>query len=654
MNRSRGISPFVLGLISFFLLNISFFGMNYWKRGTFNLSPLYVELLVTFYFIWLFVSLFTKKFRFDFSRRYQALMLLLIRSTIYMVYCLALMVVFVGLRGFSRIHIFGTCGLLFVTEVVVFSVYYISSHKTNISYAGWDAAKPKVKLLPVLLVGDFVLVTFVFLIVNYFKRGTFGLSNEYEKLLLIIYGSWFVSALMTRKFNADFRNYYFAMAQWTKAVVFMCAIMAVLVFAFELFYYSRFQIVGFFIILMFSESVLYFVYYVLTGNGKNGGDIESVEEIKTIIKQDALNLDIDIDELRLSLTSPIRNKLHELYLKNFPRTFDFLDQTLDLSRIIRAETTIVNSREMYHLKTIDEHPTRLFINTERINNIRRVNRYFLEVHKMLLPSGYFVGRANTIDLYRKWFFEKYPKYFAQIFYFANFIFRRVFPKLTVTQKVYFTITKGANRAISRAETMGRLCFCGFKIIATREIGNDFYFIAQKVKTSSADQSPSYGPLVRLSRMGLNGNVINTYKFRTMHPYSEYLQEYIHEKNNLQQGGKFKDDFRVTTIGKFMRRTWLDELPMLYNWIKGELNLVGVRPLSFHYFNLYPKDLQELRKRVVPGLIPPFYADLPTTFDEICESERRYIESYLKKPMRIKWLYFWKAINNIVLNGVRSG
>jgi len=81
--------------------------------------------------------------------------------------------------------------------------------------------------------------------VNYLKRGTFILSPEYEKLLLIIYSLWFVTALITKKFDPGFRNYYYAMAQWTKAVIFMAATMAVLIFAFRFFYYSRFQIFGF-------------------------------------------------------------------------------------------------------------------------------------------------------------------------------------------------------------------------------------------------------------------------------------------------------------------------------------------------------------------------------------------------------------------------
>jgi lipopolysaccharide/colanic/teichoic acid biosynthesis glycosyltransferase len=122
---------------------------------------------------------------------------------------------------------------------------------------------------------------------------------------------------------------------------------------------------------------------------------------------------------------------------------------------------------------------------------------------------------------------------------------------------------------------------------------------------------------------------------------------------LLPGGKVRDDFRLTEWGKVMRRLWLDELPMLYNLVKGDLQLFGVRPLSAQYFDMYPKDLQELRMQVKPGLVPPFYADMPETFEEICESERRYIQAYLERPVRTQVGYFWRAFVNIVFKGARS-
>jgi len=139
----------------------------------------------------------------------------------------------------------------------------------------------------------------------------------------------------------------------------------------------------------------------------------------------------------------------------------------------------------------------------------------------------------------------------------------------------------------------------------------------------------------------------------MHPYAEYLQSYIFEKHNLQDGGKFKDDFRVTTLGRFMRKFWIDELPMFVNVLRGDLKIVGVRPLSKHYFNLYTKELQEKRIKFKPGLIPPFYVDNPKTLEEIMASEMKYLEAYEKHPLLTDMKYFFKAFYNIVFKRYRS-
>jgi lipopolysaccharide/colanic/teichoic acid biosynthesis glycosyltransferase len=129
---------------------------------------------------------------------------------------------------------------------------------------------------------------------------------------------------------------------------------------------------------------------------------------------------------------------------------------------------------------------------------------------------------------------------------------------------------------------------------------------------------------------------------------------LYATGNLEEGGKFKNDFRVTSWGRVLRKLWIDELPQFFNFFKGELGLVGVRALSEHYFSLYPPDVQELRLKTKPGLLPPFYADMPKTFDEIVESERRYLLQKLEKPFRTDWKYLWKGVWNIVVKRARSG
>ena len=110
---------------------------------------------------------------------------------------------------------------------------------------------------------------------------------------------------------------------------------------------------------------------------------------------------------------------------------------------------------------------------------------------------------------------------------------------------------------------------------------------------------------------------------------------------------------VRGLGSFLRRFWIDEIPMLINFLKGDMKLVGVRPLSPHFFSLYSEDLQNLRTQFTPGLIPPFYADLPKTFDEIMESERIYLNLCKKSQFKTDVKYFFLALKNILFKGARS-
>lgn len=293
------------------------------------------------------------------------------------------------------------------------------------------------------------------------------------------------------------------------------------------------------------------------------------------------------------------------------------------------------------------------VNYHQINNIQRINKFFEQANRNLEVGQYFVICMETKDSRRTRILNRYPRFISRPYYAMDFVLKRVFPKWKPTKKIYFYLTKGKNRVLSLTEGMGRLYSCGFDVINYSRFGYKTYIIAQKTGKPVYDMEPTYGALVRLSRIGEGGKKIDVYKMRTMHPYSEYLQDFAFRKNSLQEGGKIKDDFRVTGWGRIFRKLWIDELPMLINWLKGEMKIVGVRPLSSHYFSLYPEDVQNLRTKVKPGLVPPFYADMPDTLDEIIESERRYIESYLKKPIRTDIRYFFKAFYNIFVKQARS-
>ena len=151
------------------------------------------------------------------------------------------------------------------------------------------------------------------------------------------------------------------------------------------------------------------------------------------------------------------------------------------------------------------------------------------------------------------FLHKFPAGFELFVLCAGFLVKRVFPKFVLTKKLYFILTRGENRVLSKAETFGRLYSCGFEILDEKVIDKSFYFVAIKVKDPLFPKNPSYGPLIGLERIGKGGKIIKVYKMRTMHPFAEYLQDYVYKKAGLQEGGKFKDDFRVTTLGRIMRK-----------------------------------------------------------------------------------------------------
>lgn len=294
-----------------------------------------------------------------------------------------------------------------------------------------------------------------------------------------------------------------------------------------------------------------------------------------------------------------------------------------------------------------------FGNTQRINDIRRINKYFEAVNERMSEGQYIIACLETKEARKERILNKFIKPVAIPYYVLDFILKRVLPKWKPTRQIYFMITKGRNRVLSLPESLGRLISCGFKIVEHKKITYKTWIVAKKGGKPAFDMQPTYGALIRLERVGKGGKLVKVHKLRTMYPYSEYLQEYIYEKYDLEEGGKFNNDFRNTSYGKLFRKYWIDELPMFINFFRGEMKLVGVRPLSEHYFSLYPEDLQELRVKVKPGLVPPYYADMPEGLEEIQESERNYLEAYLEKPIRTDMRYFFMTFYNIIIKGARS-
>ena len=320
-----------------------------------------------------------------------------------------------------------------------------------------------------------------------------------------------------------------------------------------------------------------------------------------------------------------------------------------------SSTYIVNTDDGNALDTLKGHHTRLIINKLGLTRIRHLNTFLNKANEAMVDGGYLWCHSRTSGLKRDIIVHSHPGFIGKLIYFFHYLWHRVFARMKYTRWFYMWVTKGKNRSYSRVELLGRMYRAGFEVVDERFHMGEFFIIGQKFRAPIWNDEPTYGPLVKLNRVGYNGEMIGVYKFRTMYPYSEYLQPYMLEHVGLQKGGKFAHDYRVNYWGKKLRSSWLDELPMFINILKGQMKLVGVRPLSRQYFSLYTPEMQRLRISVKPGLLPPFYYDAvtPETIEDVQASEKRYIEAYNQRPFATDWRYFWGTIGNILFKHKRS-
>lgn len=281
------------------------------------------------------------------------------------------------------------------------------------------------------------------------------------------------------------------------------------------------------------------------------------------------------------------------------------------------------------------------ITLEDVTLSSKINQNLSKINNKLAINEIYIGFFKTE---KKWIENTLIKYFIPLNYLI--IGLNSIIQLIIGSKSHKI------KKTSKAELYGRLYYNGFEIISEKTVNDNLFFTAKKIGPSST-KNQKYGILINLNRIGKEGKLIKIYKLRSMYPYSEYLQEYIYKQNSLKEGGKFKNDFRIFPFGKHMRKFWIDEIPMLLNILKGDIKLVGVRPLSEQYFNLYPKELQELRTEFKPGLLPPFYVDMPKTLEGIIDSELKYLKLYAKAPIKTDIIYFFKVLSNIFFKGKRS-
>jgi exopolysaccharide biosynthesis polyprenyl glycosylphosphotransferase len=150
-------------------------------------------------------------------------------------------------------------------------------------------------------------------------------------------------------------------------------------------------------------------------------------------------------------------------------------------------------------------------------------------------------------------------------------------------------------------------------------------------TAIAVKCDSKGPaLFKQTRVGQNGRQFEIFKFRSMCEDAEDKKEELMKQNEMDGFMfKIKDDPRVTRVGRFIRKTSIDELPQLFNVIKGDMSLVGTRPPTVDEVSKYKRG-QWRRISIKPGITGLWQISGRNNikdFDSVVELDLKYIDNW---------------------------
>jgi len=186
----------------------------------------------------------------------------------------------------------------------------------------------------------------------------------------------------------------------------------------------------------------------------------------------------------------------------------------------------------------------------------------------------------------------------------------------------FRMTPGVSWAMTAKNVMDRIISFGLLIVLMPV----FLVVALAVKLTSS------GPVFFCQRRsGLHGRPFNMWKFRTMCVDAEARRSSL-EARNLMVGPVFKvdDDPRITPLGRWLRRTSLDEFPQLFNVLRGEMSLVGPRPLPIYEVEKFELLAHRRRLSMKPGLTCIWQVrgrNTVTRFDDWVRMDLEYIDNW---------------------------
>ena len=506
---------------------------------------------------------------------------------------------------------------------------------------------------------DLVILIIAFLITAWIEPGTKRVvlpSHEMPFIYLALI--WIVTSSVAGKYKLDFKQPFGNLAfTMTFANLIVLGIASVLVILFQFFDVNRFVLFG---TIAIASGFEFFMISVLSIDNKLGRLAKN--ELKEAESAVAKKLEA-IQPERTTQKPDNQQDQHPLMSDDeFNRIKEFVATKIGQEAFnyicshISPRSTWVKTMSIHELLSVLTLPFSNYsgiINIRKINHLYGINNTLSAINQKLNTEGLFIGCVETYQSRKRRHKEDYGILYYLLEPF-DFLIKRVFPRFKTTRKIQNMLRIKVSRAISLTETLGRVVMNGFEIVDYKEIDHIVWFVCKKV-AEPKKATQNYGLIFKKSCAGKNGKIIHVYKMRTMHPYSEYLQAYLIKNHGYSDEGhgKIRNDFRISKWGKFMRATWIDEMPQFLNVLKGEMCIVGVRPIRPARLEEFPEDIRVLRQKFKPGCIPPYVSLLMGDEEGNIAAERIYLEEKQKSPHWTDIKYLVKGLYNMFTRKIKS-
>jgi len=150
----------------------------------------------------------------------------------------------------------------------------------------------------------------------------------------------------------------------------------------------------------------------------------------------------------------------------------FIDQHLEFKN---NRTFLTSTNTRFNIDKLQKNKFKNIVNLKRINDVRWINKFFESINGKIELGGIYINSVETYSTRKNRILRKRTKPLNWLHYFTDVVITRVLPKVPFTKRIYFFITKGHGRVLSKAETFGRLYSCGFEIIDEQLINDKLFF-----------------------------------------------------------------------------------------------------------------------------------------------------------------------------------